>query len=94
MQSNVLLSVALVTKNRPASLERTLASLRAQEVQPFEVIISDDSNPDKVPAIEALARGFDCSYSRGPSLIRLNHLFWKRRNLLRMRSGCGAWRTY
>src|SRR5271166_5551424 len=66
MNSNVRLSVALVTRNRPASLERTLASLRAQEVQPFEVVISDDSNPDNVPAIEALARRFDCSYSRGP----------------------------
>ena len=66
MHSNVLLSVALVTRNRPASLERTLASLRAQEVQPFEVVISDDSNPDNVPAIEALARRFGCSYSRGP----------------------------
>ena len=41
------LSVALVTRNRPASLERTLKSLRAQSVQPWNVIISDDSDADQ-----------------------------------------------
>jgi glycosyltransferase involved in cell wall biosynthesis len=66
MRSKILLSVALITKNRPASLRRTLASLRGQNVQPFEVIISDDSNRDNAPAIEALAHSFNCGYSRGP----------------------------
>ncbi|MFM6022178.1 MAG: glycosyltransferase family 2 protein, partial [Dolichospermum sp.] len=42
--SNILLSIALVTRNRPESLERCLKSLRSQNVQPFEVVISDDSD--------------------------------------------------
>jgi glycosyltransferase involved in cell wall biosynthesis len=40
------LSVALVTRNRPESLDRTLRSLRAQDAQPFEVVVSDDSDPE------------------------------------------------
>ena len=52
MNPNVLLSVALVTRNRPIPLERGLASLRAQGEQPFEVIISDDSDDSIAPMIQ------------------------------------------
>ena len=41
------LSVALVTRNRAASLERTLQSLRSQSVEPWEVVVSDDSDEEK-----------------------------------------------
>lgn len=44
----VLLSVALVTRNRPHSLERTLQSLSLQNPQPYEVIISDDSSSEEM----------------------------------------------
>jgi glycosyltransferase involved in cell wall biosynthesis len=66
IQSPVQISVALVTRNRPDSLERTLKSLRAQCVQPWEVIVSDDSGDDHRAATEQMARQYDCRYIRGP----------------------------
>src|SRR5271166_1199338 len=66
MEPTIQLSVALVTRNRPVSLERTLTSLRAQEDQPFEVIISDDSDAEIAPMIQKIARRFGCAYLRGP----------------------------
>src|SRR5579871_1566845 len=60
------ISVALVTRNRPESLERTLTSLRAQSAQPFEVIVSDDSDAEFVPRIMAIAEKFQCTYRPGP----------------------------
>jgi glycosyltransferase involved in cell wall biosynthesis len=64
--SPVQLSIALVTRNRPASLERTLKSLRRQDVQPIEVIISDDSDEHDRKTVSTLARTYDCIYQRGP----------------------------
>jgi glycosyltransferase involved in cell wall biosynthesis len=66
MDSPIRLSVALVTRNRPESLERTLISLRAQEMQPWEVIVSDDSDQAYAPVVERIANRFECVYSRGP----------------------------
>lgn len=66
MADEVRLSVALVTRNRPASLERTLASLRAQDVQPHEVVLSDDSADHFAGQIERIADRFGCRYLRGP----------------------------
>ncbi|MBV8225161.1 MAG: glycosyltransferase [Verrucomicrobia bacterium] len=66
MPSTVLLSVALVTRNRPESLERILVSLRAQERQPWEVIVSDDSDEAYTQTVERIANRFECVYSRGP----------------------------
>ena len=67
MQSaDIQLSIALVTWNRPDSLERALASLRAQSVQPFEVIVSDDSQMEYTEATRAIAAKFGCSYNSGP----------------------------
>lgn len=44
----ILLSIAIVTRNRPDSLERTLKSLSLQRPLPYEVIISDDSNSEEM----------------------------------------------
>lgn len=66
MDLGIQLSVALVTRNRPASLERSLTSLWAQEVRPFEVIISDDSDAEIAPVIQRIAGTFGCTYLRGP----------------------------
>ena len=63
----VRLSVALVTRNRPASLERTLRSLRAQNVQPWEVVISDDSDSGSAGEVERMAAAYGCKYIRGPA---------------------------
>ena len=60
------LSVALVTRNRPVSLERTLKSLRGQSVQPWEAIVSDDSEEAQAREMERIALAYDCRYLRGP----------------------------
>ena len=60
------ISVALVTRNRPASLERTLKSLRRQSVQPWEVVVSDDSGDEWAAQAKELARIFECRYVVGP----------------------------
>ena len=60
------LSVALVTRNRAASLERTLKSLRSQEVQPWEIIVSDDSDVDQAAEVSRVAVAYGCQYMPGP----------------------------
>jgi glycosyltransferase involved in cell wall biosynthesis len=60
------ISVALVTRNRPPSLERTLRSLRAQSRQPFEVLVSDDSDPEHAAGTRTVAEAHGCAYRRGP----------------------------
>ncbi len=65
MQNGIAFSVALVTRNRPESLARTLASLRAQSVQPSEVVVSDDSDKG-ADEIRNLCAQFDARYIEGP----------------------------
>ena len=60
------ISVALVTRNRPGSVERCLASWRRQTLAPDEIVVSDDSDEQMAPATEEIARRFGCSYTRGP----------------------------
>jgi glycosyltransferase involved in cell wall biosynthesis len=62
----IRLSVALVTRNRPESLERCLKSWRNQTVSPFEIVVSDDSDDVHAPQIEQLAKDFNCIYTKGP----------------------------
>ena len=62
---SISLSVALLTRNRPGSLERAIASLRAQDEQPFEVVISDDSDDEFVSEIKTIAQKF----GNAPELI-------------------------
>ena len=63
MSSEIRLSVALVTRDRPDQLNNCLTSLRAQSVQPFEVILSDDSSADYLDATRAVAEKHRCIYS-------------------------------
>jgi Glycosyl transferase family 2 len=66
MNQEILLSVALITRNRPGSLERALVSLRSQSVQPFEVVVSDDSDEEFVSKTESIAHRLNYRYIRGP----------------------------
>lgn len=59
-------SIAIVTRNRPESLNRCLKSLRSQNVQPFEVVVSDDSDPEHAHATKDIASRWDCRYIVGP----------------------------
>jgi glycosyltransferase involved in cell wall biosynthesis len=63
---SISLSVALVTRNRPGSLEKAIASLRVQDEQPFEIVVSDDSDDEFVSEIKTIAQKFGCRYVRGP----------------------------
>lgn len=60
------LSVALITRNRPDSLERGLASLRSQNVQPFELVVSDDSGRDCAERVRELVAEYGGTYWAGP----------------------------
>ncbi|MDX2098580.1 MAG: glycosyltransferase family 2 protein [Leptolyngbyaceae cyanobacterium bins.59] len=64
--SPVQISVALITRNRPDSLERCLKSVRSQNCQPFEIVVSDDSDPEFVAQTEAIAHAWGCRYVAGP----------------------------
>ena len=59
-------SIALVTRNRPESLGRTLKSLRAQSSQPWEIVLSDDSDDSSKAETTAIAESFECRYLAGP----------------------------
>jgi len=60
------LSVALVTRNRPDSLRQTLVSLQNQDVQPWEVVVSDDSSQPFARENQKIAQEFGCRYTAGP----------------------------
>jgi glycosyltransferase involved in cell wall biosynthesis len=60
------ISFALVTRNRPASLERTLASLATQEPRPWELVVSDDSDDHLAEQVRSIAERHGCRYVRGP----------------------------
>lgn len=62
----IKVSIALVTRNRPEILNRCLESLRSQSLQPFEVIVSDDSDPEIAPETEKVAKQWNCQYITGP----------------------------
>lgn len=60
------ISVAVVTRNRPASLARTLKSLAAQVPAPDEVIVSDDSDVEHEVETRAVVDTFGYIYCIGP----------------------------
>lgn len=62
----IRISIALVTRNRPESLRRTLKSLRRQTTQPWEIVLSDDSDDAFKAEVKAIAESFDCRYVEGP----------------------------
>jgi glycosyltransferase involved in cell wall biosynthesis len=66
MTPPISVSVALVTRNRPRSLERCLESWRRQTVHPDEIMVSDDSDDETAAVTEQIARRFGCQYTRGP----------------------------
>ena len=62
----IRISVALVTRNRPQSLIRCLKSWRAQNVQPLEIVVSDDSDDAVRPEIRRIATEFGARWIGGP----------------------------
>jgi glycosyltransferase involved in cell wall biosynthesis len=64
--SETAISVALVTRNKPATLRTCLESLRAQSVQPAEVIVSDDSDEAFAAETRSVSEAFGCRYRTGP----------------------------
>jgi hypothetical protein len=66
MAPRISVSVALVTRNRPRSLERCLESWRRQTVPPDEIVVSDDSDAGTAAETEEIERRYGCLYTRGP----------------------------
>jgi glycosyltransferase involved in cell wall biosynthesis len=67
MGKSYSLSIAIVTKNRSHSLLRALKSLRQQNVSPFEVLISDDSDIElEIMTNQRICVEFNANYYVGP----------------------------
>jgi glycosyltransferase involved in cell wall biosynthesis len=64
--SNIKLSIALVTRNRPEWLRKCLSSWRSQSMQPFEIVVSDDSASVFENEVREIANYFRCRYLKGP----------------------------
>lgn len=65
--NSITLSIALVTRNRPESLQIVLESISKQNVQLHEIVISDDSNDDEsIRQNKVLADKYRCKYNSGP----------------------------
>src|SRR5260370_14624367 len=74
----IRLSIALVTRNRPSWLRNCLQSWRAQDVQPFEILVSDDSDQPLQPEMRQIAEGFHARWIIGPQrglYANRNHAF-------------------
>jgi glycosyltransferase involved in cell wall biosynthesis len=75
---HIKISIALVTRNRPDSLERWFRSMAAQTVKPYEVIVSDDSGDDYSSVIKDLTEKYGWKYIPGPKkglYANRNHAF-------------------
>ncbi|MBO9699693.1 MAG: glycosyltransferase family 2 protein [Sporocytophaga sp.] len=61
------LSIALVTRNRSQNLKSAIESLKGQSIQPYEILVSDDSDIDSVikQNIE-ICKSYNCIYFTGP----------------------------
>ncbi|HEY7163763.1 MAG TPA: glycosyltransferase family 2 protein [Candidatus Binatia bacterium] len=81
--ATIRLSIALATRNRPAWLRRCLASWRAQVAQPFEIVISDDSDNRLRAENRRIAEEFGCAWVAGPR----RGLYANRNNAFRAASG-------
>lgn len=63
----IRLSIAIVTRNRPESLKQTLFSISQQNVQPFEIIVSDDSDQVNFQKWnKKICEKYHCLYFKGP----------------------------
>jgi glycosyltransferase involved in cell wall biosynthesis len=60
------ISVAVVTRNRPDSLERALRSWRRQTRQPYEIIVSDDSDDFFSARVADTVAHYGARYIKGP----------------------------
>jgi glycosyltransferase involved in cell wall biosynthesis len=64
--AEIKISIAVVTRNRPEWLRRCLKSWRTQIIQPFEIVISDDSDDSMRPEIRQIAEQFEAQWIAGP----------------------------
>ncbi len=79
MSANPLVSIGVPTRNRAASLRRSLESILAQDYSPIEVVISDNCSDDDTEQVcrEIAAADARVRYVRQPRNIGLygNHNF-------------------
>ena len=79
MSTNPLVSIGVPTRNRAASLRRSLEGILAQDYSPIEVVISDNCSEDETERVcrEIVAADARVRYVRQPRNIGLygNHNF-------------------
>jgi len=63
---SIQLSIALVTRDRPEWLRQCLQSWRLQSVQPFEIVVSDDSCDALQTETRQIAEHFGARWIAGP----------------------------
>jgi glycosyltransferase involved in cell wall biosynthesis len=62
------ISIAIVTRNRPNSLRRTLNSLQEQSCKPYEIVVSDDSTDQTNQILsKEVSLEYGARYIKGPS---------------------------
>lgn len=63
----IQLSIALVTRNRSENLKRAIETIKQQSVQPYEIIVSDDSDLEaEIFRNKELCTLHNCKYFKGP----------------------------
>ena len=63
-----IISIAIVTRNRPNSLRRTLNSLQEQSCKPYEIVVSDDSTDQTNQILnKEVSLEYGARYIKGPS---------------------------
>lgn len=64
----IQISIAIVTRNRPNSLRRTLSSLQKQSYIPYEIVVSDDSTDQAMQSLnKKVTMEYGGRYMKGPS---------------------------
>jgi GT2 family glycosyltransferase len=74
----VRLTIALVTRNRASWLQKCLQSWRAQDIQPFEIVVSDESDHGLQSETRKIAEHFGARWIAGPQrglYANRNHAF-------------------
>lgn len=83
MTAAIKLSVALVTRDRPDWLRQCLEGWRAQSVQPFEIVVSDDSTKSLQADTRKVTEEFGARWVEGPR----RGLYANRNNAFRSAKG-------
>ncbi len=81
-----LVSVCILSYNRPQQLDRVLSSIRFQTYKNLQIVVSDDCSPDRAVA-EVIGRHARCDSRIDPHLQAFNLFYFKNMQFLLDRIG-------